>query len=104
MIQQLGLAQHVSILHGDHFLLPLKEVCALIMVGADAVPKKDIFEHLARIYPSGQMISYRIYEKGLRRLLDDQSMFALPREFTERTRVRPEPPVNNTCVFAVRGG
>ena len=104
VVRRLGLAQQVSILHGDHFLLPLKEACALIMVGADAVPKKEIFEHLARICPSGQMISYRIYEKGLRRLMDDQSMFELPREFTERTRIRPEPPVNNTCVFAVKRG
>ena len=76
----------------------------LIMVGADTVPKKDIFDHLARICPSGQMISYRIYEKGLRRLMDDQSTFELPREFTECARVRPEPPVNNTCVFAVKRG
>jgi len=104
VIQVLGLPERVSILHGDHFLLPLKAACALIMVGADAVPKKDIFEHLARICPSGQMISYRIYEKGLRRLLDDQSTFVLPGEFIERERVRPAPPVNNTCVFALRGG
>jgi hypothetical protein len=104
VVQQLGLAHRVSILHGDHSLLPLKEPCTLIMVGADAMPKKDIFQHLARICPSGQMISYRIYEKGVRRLLDDQSTFELPGEFTERKRVRPEPPVNNTCVFAVRDG
>lgn len=103
VIQELGLAKRVSILYGDHFLLPLDETSALIMVAADAVPKKDIFKHLARICPSGQMISYRIYEKGLRRLLDNQSMFELPREFTESERVRPAPPVNNTCVFAVRG-
>ena len=104
VIQQLELTHLVSILHGDHFLLPLKETCALIMVGADAVPKKAIFDHLARICTSGQMISYRIYEKGLRRLLDDQSTFELPREFSERARARPAPPVNNTCVFAVRNG
>jgi hypothetical protein len=68
VVQRLALSNLVSILHGDHFLLPLDEACALIMVGADAVPKKEIFKHLARICPSGQMISYRIYEKGLRRL------------------------------------
>jgi precorrin-6B methylase 2 len=104
VIERLELSQRISILHGDHFLLPLKEASALIMVGADAVPKKDIFEHLARVCPSGQMISYRIYEKGLRRLLDDQSMFELPTEFSELARIHPAPPVNNTCVFAVRGG
>ncbi len=104
VIQRLGLAHLVSICHGDHFLLPLKEATALIMVGADAVPKNEIFKHLARICPPGQMISYRIYEKGFRRLLDDQSMFELPKEFSELARIRPEPPVNNTCVFAVRDG
>ncbi len=102
VIQTLNLDHLVTILHGDHFSLPLKDFCSLIMVGADAVPKKNIFEHLARVFPPGQMISYRIYEKGLRRLLDDRSMFELPPEFTEHVRVRPEPPVNNTCVFAVK--
>ena len=48
------------------------------------------------------MFSYRIYEKGLRRLLNNRSMFELPPEFTEHIKVRPEPPVNNTCVFAVK--
>ena len=102
MIQTLDLDPLITILHGDQFLLPLDEACALVMVGADAVPKKTIFEYLARVFPPGQMISYRIYEKGLRRLLDDQSVFELPKEFKEYARVRPEPPVNNTCVFAVR--
>ena len=50
------------------------------------------------------MISCRIHEKGLRLLLDDRSTFELPPEFVEAARVRPEPPVNNTCVFAVRVG
>ncbi len=102
MIQTLDLDPFITILHGDHFSLPIEETCALVMVGADAVPKKSIFEHLASIFPPGQMISYRIYEKGLRRLLDDQSIFELPKEFKECARVHPEPPVNNTCVFAVR--
>ena len=102
VIQTLELGHLITILHGDHFSLPLKESCALVMVGADAVPKKDIFEHLAHVFPPGQRISYRIYEKGLRRLLDDQSTFELPPEFFEYARVRPEPPVNNTCVFAMR--
>ena len=102
MIQTLNLDPFITILHGDQFLLPLEETCALVMVGADAVPKKSIFEYLARVFPPGQMISYRIYEKGLRRLLDDQSVFELPKAFEEYARVRPEPPVNNTCVFAVR--
>ncbi len=102
VIHRLGLSEFITILQGDHYSLTGREPCELMMVGADAVPKKEIFDHLSRACHPGQKISYRIYEKGLRRLLDDQSMFQLPKEFAERARVRPEPPVNNTCVFAVR--
>ena len=102
LLKKLGLDRHIRIIHGNHFSLPLKGRCRLIMVGADALPKEEIFAHLAKILSPGEMISYRIYEKGLRRLLDDQSVFRLPPEFLECTRIRPDPPVNNTSVFAIR--
>jgi len=102
VIHKLGLGHGIQIICGNHFALPLKAPCRLIMVGADAMPKSEIFAHLAGILEPGQMISYRIYEKGLRRLFDVASCFALPPEFVEIARIQPEPPVNNTCVFAVR--
>ena len=102
LVKALGLGGHIRIVHGNHFSLPFKEPCKLVMVGADALPKKDIFAHLAKALCPGEMISYRIYEKGLRRLLDDQSLFSLPPEFSECARIRPQPPVNNTSVFAAK--
>jgi len=102
VVRKLGLEHSISVLHGNHFSLPLKEYSNLIMVGADASPKDVIFAHLSQVLSPGQMISYRIYEKGLRRLLDDQSMFEPAPEFIECARIRPVPPVNNTSVFAVR--
>jgi hypothetical protein len=102
VIRKLELGHGIQIICGNHFALPLKAPCRLIMVGADAMPKVEIFSHLAGILEPGQMISYRIYEKGLRRLFDAASCFALPPEFVEIARIQPEPPVNNTSVFAIR--
>ena len=102
LIQKLGLTGHIRIMQGNHFSLPLKDDCRLIMVAADALPKNEIFSHLAKVLPDGTILSYRIYEKNLRRLLDSQSVFELPPEFKEYTRIRPEPPVNNTSVFIVK--
>ncbi len=102
LIETLELTGHIRIICGNHFSLPLLEECHLIMVGADARPKDEIFTHLAKALPDGTRLSYRIYEKGLRRLLDDQSVFDLPPEFEEYTRIRPQPPVNNTSVFLVK--
>ncbi|QTA89526.1 nicotianamine synthase family protein [Desulfonema magnum] len=119
LVRILGLSEHIRIIQGNHFSLPIEargerrgargerqgargENCQMIMVGADALPKDEIFAHLAESLPAGSKVSYRIYEKGLRRLLDDQSVFDLPHEFREYARIRPEPPVNNTSVFVVR--
>lgn len=102
VIETLGLTEHIRVVQGNHFSLPLKEECQLVMVGADAWPKDEIFTHLARALPNGTKLSYRIYEKGLRRLMDNRSVFDLPPEFKEYARIRPEPPVNNTSVFLVK--
>ena len=102
LVKTLGLDGHIRIIHGNHLSLPLKGRYRLVMVGADALPKEEIFSHLAKALSPGEMISYRIYEKGLRRFLDDQSVFDLPPEFSECARIRPQPPVNNTSVFAVK--
>ena len=102
LIDALGLFPRIRIIHGDHNLLPLKTECRLVMVGAEALPKEEIFNHLARVLPQKAKLSYRIFEKGLRRLLDDQSAFVLPSAFTEYVRMRPEPPVNNTVVLLIK--
>ena len=75
-----------------------------MMVSADACPKDEIFTHLAKTLPNEARLSYRIYEKGLRRLMDDQPVSDLPPELKEYTSIRPEPPVNNTSVFLIKIG
>lgn len=99
VIAHLGLSESIKIIEGNHFILPLDASCELYMIAAQAEPKKEIFEHLAKVLPMGSKISYRLYEKGLRRLLDCNSFFELPVGFEEYLRVQPEPPVNNTAVF-----
>jgi len=102
LIKALELTEQIQIIQGNHFSLPLNEGCMLVMVGADACPKDEIFAHLAGTLHNGARVSYRIYEKGLRRLMDDQAAFDPPFEFKEYLRIRPEPPVNNTSVFLIK--
>lgn len=104
LVHALDLDRQIRILDGNHFSLPLPEPCQLIMIGADARPKEEIFGHLLNVLEKGTTLSYRIYEKGLRRFLDAQSGFKLPAGFKEITRVRPKPPVNNTSIFVVKTG
>jgi hypothetical protein len=99
VISRLGLSESIRIIEGNHFCLPLKTSFDLYMIAAQAEPKKEIFEHLAKVLPKGSKISYRIYEKGLRKILDGSSLFEPPAGFKEYLRVHPEPPVNNTVVF-----
>ncbi|WP_020585520.1 nicotianamine synthase family protein [Desulfobacter curvatus] len=101
LIKVLGLEEQINIIEGSHSSLPLPEPCRLIMIGADALPKDEIFAHLSKHLEQGTALSYRIYEKGLRRLLDVQSNFKLPPGIKEVTRIRPHPPVNNTSVFTI---
>lgn len=99
VIARLGLSERIKIIDGNHFSLPLETRCDLYMVAAQAEPKREVFEQLARVLPEGSKVSYRLYEKGLRRILDGSSLFELPSGFEEYLRVQPEPPVNNTVVF-----
>jgi len=102
VIACLGISESIKIIEGNHFSLPLETRCELYMVAAQAEPKKEVFEHLAKILPGGTKVSYRLYEKGLRRVLDGNYPFELPSGFEEYLRVQPEPPVNNTVVFLNR--
>lgn len=103
VLASLALGGQIEIILGDHFVLPLSQPCSLIMVGADAVPKQEIFTHLAGTLSMGMKISYRIYEKGWRRLFDMDHVSELPQPLNEYRRIRPEPPVNNTSVFVAKG-
>ena len=99
VISRLKLSEKIRIIEGNHFCLPLDARCELYMVAAQAKPKKEIFEHLAKVLPKGSKVTYRLYEKGLRRMLDGSILFELPAGFKEYLRIQPEPPVNNTVVF-----
>jgi hypothetical protein len=102
VLEALALGGEIEIVSGDHFVLPLSRPCSLIMVGADAVPKEEIFARLAGTLPQGARLSYRVYEKGFRRLFDRDHVGGLPPGLREYRRIRPEPPVNNTSVFVTK--
>ena len=102
VISRLGLSGSIRIVEGNHFSLPLNTGFDLYMIAAQAEPKKEIFEYLAKVLPEWSKVSYRIYEKGLRKILDGSSLFEPPAGFKEYLRVQPEPPVNNTVVFLKR--
>ncbi|MFP4088504.1 MAG: nicotianamine synthase family protein [Desulfobacteraceae bacterium] len=65
VIGKLGLEAHIDVICGNHFDLPREIPCDLVMVGADAMPKTEIFPHLARIIEPGRMVSYRIYRSTI---------------------------------------
>ena len=99
LIQHLGLEDRICIILGDHFSLPKTTENKLLMVAAMARPKREIFCHLARILPADSLVSFRLYEKGLRRILDQEEDVLLPDAFSPHCRIRPRPPVNNTVVM-----
>lgn len=102
VLKKLGFSDQIRIINGNHSVLPLKDATGLIMVAAQAEPKQEIFDYLAEALPAGTKLSYRIYEKGLRRVLDTFFRYDLPESFEEYLRIRPEPPVNNTVVFVTK--
>ncbi|XCN74385.1 MAG: nicotianamine synthase family protein [Candidatus Electrothrix aestuarii] len=102
LLEHLGMQEQISILVGDHFTLHKESKmvdCKLVMVAAMARPKQEIFRRLARILPADSLVSYRLYEKGLRRILDQEEDFLLPDAFSRHCRIPPRPPVNNTVVM-----
>ncbi len=104
VLAKLGLSDQIEIIAGNHFTLPVASAPGLVMVAAQAEPKSEIFDHLAAVLPDNTRISYRIYEEGLRKILDI-SHYALPARLEEICRVKPRPPANNTVVFLrVNGG
>ncbi|MBC2762901.1 MAG: hypothetical protein HF970_06265, partial [ANME-2 cluster archaeon] len=47
VLEKLGLSDQIEIINGDQLTLPLKTRSELIMIAAQAEPKKEIFNHLA---------------------------------------------------------
>ncbi|WP_269849743.1 class I SAM-dependent methyltransferase [Methanosarcina horonobensis] len=76
VIKKLGVSEDISILNGNHFSLSTGDFITpdvstrVIMIAAQAEPKEEILAHLLKIAPAGCKISYRIYEKGLMKLLN----------------------------------
>jgi precorrin-6B methylase 2 len=106
VLDKLGLSEAISIVNGNHFSLNGKDLSLspnagvkALMIAAQAEPKKEIFDHLLEVMPVGSMVSCRIYEKGLRKLLNRNFPFDLPEDFEEQARIRPEPPVYNTLIL-----
>ncbi len=98
LISHLGLEENIEIRIGDHHLIPsLNMDISLYMIASAAYPKEEIFSLLAEVLSSGSKVSYRTYEKGLRRLFCDIDT-TVPQKFIEIARIHPTPPVNNTVV------
>ena len=104
-LDKLGLTEDITIINGNHlsmnpvdFIYPDIGKRAL-MIAAQAEPKKEILDHLLKVIPSGCRISYRIYEKGLMKLINRDFLLDLPEGYREYKRIRPEPPAYNTVVF-----
>lgn len=49
VIDHLGLSKRIQIIEGNHFSLPLESVCELYMVAAQAEPKREVFEQIAKV-------------------------------------------------------
>jgi hypothetical protein len=105
VLYKLGLSKEITIINGSHFsmspidfLYPCNGAKAL-MIAAQAEPKKEILDYLLKVIPAGCRISYRIYEKGLMKLLNRDFLLDLPYGYREYKRIRPKPPAYNTVIF-----
>lgn len=104
VLDKLGISGDISIINGNHLSLHTEDflnpdICTgAIMIAAQAEPKKEILDYLLKVIPSGCRVSYRIYEKGLMKLLNRDFLLNFPEGFYEH-RVHPEPPTYNTVVF-----
>lgn len=104
-LDKLGLSESISIIHGSHFSINPVDFTSsypgarALMIAAQAEPKKEILDHLLKVIPAGCRVSYRIYEKGLMKLLNRDFSLDLPEGYREHKRIRPEPPAYNTVVF-----
>lgn len=104
-LDKLGLSKDITIINGSHFSMnPVDFLdpgigAKAFIIAAQAGPKKEILDYLLKVIPAGCKISYRIYEKGLMKLLNRDFLLDLPDGYREYKRIRPEPPAYNTVVF-----
>ncbi|RXA19975.1 methyltransferase [Methanosarcina sp. MSH10X1] len=105
VLDKLGLSENITIINGNHLSITPVDFtdsgtgARAFMIAAQAEPKKEILSHLLKIIPEGCRISYRIYEKGLMKLVNRDFLLDLPEGYREYMRVRPVPPAYNTVVF-----
>jgi hypothetical protein len=107
-LDKLGLSEDITIINGNHLSVSPVDFMdsgsgtMAFMIAAQAEPKKEILSHLLKVIPEGCRLSYRIYEKGLMKLLNRDSLLDLPEGYREYKRIRPVPPAYNTVVFLER--
>jgi len=105
VLDKLGLSKEITIVNGTHYsmnpidFLGLDTGIKALVIAAQAEPKKEILDYLLTVMPPGCRISYRVYEKGLMKLLNRDSLLDLPEGYREYKRIRPEPPAYNTVIF-----
>ncbi|MDZ4064588.1 MAG: nicotianamine synthase family protein [Coriobacteriia bacterium] len=102
VVQRLGLSERIEAVRGDHRWLSVGRIPDLVMVAAQANPRRQILQHLLDVLPKGARVSLRTYEKGMRRILAGDEDLSLPEEFVVVDKVDPGPPVNNTVVLIER--
>lgn len=114
IINRLGLSDHVKIVKGDHFSLPLRQKFELLLLAYRAEPKEEIFGHLAKVLEDRAKVGYRVPEKSsnghlsladLLVLIQHNGYFrsnGLPSGFREYCRVPPEPPNVYALVMTIK--
>lgn len=104
-LDKLGLSKYITIINGSHFSMnPIDFLdpgtgAKAFIIAAQAEPKKEILDYLLEVIPAGCRISYRIYEKGLMKLLNRDFLLDLPDGYREYKRIQPEPPAYNTVII-----
>ncbi|MGB9939301.1 nicotianamine synthase family protein [Methanosarcina sp.] len=105
VLDKLGLSEYITIINGNHLSMNPVDFTGpdtgarALMIAAQAEPKREILDHLLEVIPAGCRISYRIYEKGLMKLVNRDSLLDLPEGYREYKRIQPDPPAYNTVIF-----
>ncbi len=108
VLDKLWLSEDITIINGNHLSISRADFIdsgthsKALIIAAQAEPKKEILDHLLKVIPEGFRLSYRIYEKGLMKLLNLDSSLDLPEGYREYKRIQPVPPAYNTVVFLQR--
>ena len=105
VLEKLSLDKDIQIITGCEDALVLIKGSKLIMVAAFAEPRKRIFQRLAEVIGPDTLVSYRIYEKGMRDIFSGQPLDESDLGgFVEVKRIPPQGNVNNTIIFLKKAG